>query len=61
VRAARRCSISCSHLYPDSQRTMGWDVDSTGFRLVAIAPTVPKVVEKYLGDDVTEISLQLMT
>ena len=25
---------SRSHLYPDSQRTMGWDVDSSGFRLV---------------------------
>ena len=43
---------SCSHLYPDSQRTMGWDVDSTGFRLV-LSPDVPKVVERYLGDDVT--------
>ncbi|MDT5080901.1 MAG: alkylresorcinol/alkylpyrone synthase [Mycobacterium sp.] len=43
---------SRSHLYPDSQRTMGWDVDSTGFRLV-LSPDVPKVVEKYLGDDVT--------
>lgn len=44
---------SRSHLYPDSQRTMGWDVDSSGFRLV-LSPDVPKVVEKYLGDDVTE-------
>ena len=43
---------SRSHLYPDSQRTMGWDVDSTGFRLV-LSPDVPKVVERYLGDDVT--------
>jgi alkylresorcinol/alkylpyrone synthase len=43
---------SRSHLYPDSQRTMGWDVDSTGFRLV-LSPDVPKVVEQYLGDDVT--------
>jgi alkylresorcinol/alkylpyrone synthase len=42
---------SRSHLYPDSQRTMGWDVDSTGFRLV-LSPDVPKVVEQYLGDDV---------
>jgi alkylresorcinol/alkylpyrone synthase len=31
---------------------MGWDVDSTGFRLV-LSPDVPKVVEQYLGDDVT--------
>ncbi len=43
---------SRSHLYPDSQRTMGWDIDSTGFRLV-LSPDVPKVVEQYLGDDVT--------
>jgi alkylresorcinol/alkylpyrone synthase len=42
---------SRSHLYPDSQRTMGWDIDATGFRLV-LSPDVPKVVEKYLGDDV---------
>ena len=43
---------SRSHLYPDSQRTMGWDVDSRGFRLV-LSPDVPQVVERYLGDDVT--------
>lgn len=43
---------SCSHLYPDSGRTMGWDVDSSGFRLV-LSPDVPRVVEQYLGDDVT--------
>jgi alkylresorcinol/alkylpyrone synthase len=43
---------SRSHLYPDSQRTMGWDIDSTGFRLV-LSPDVPQVVERYLGDDVT--------
>jgi alkylresorcinol/alkylpyrone synthase len=42
---------SRSHLYPDSLRTMGWDVDSSGFRLV-LSPDVPKVVERYLGDDV---------
>lgn len=45
---------SRSHLYPDSQRTMGWDVDSTGFRLV-LSPDVPKVVEQYLGADVTNL------
>jgi alkylresorcinol/alkylpyrone synthase len=43
---------SRSHLYPDSLRTMGWDVDASGFRLV-LSPDVPKVVERYLGDDVT--------
>jgi alkylresorcinol/alkylpyrone synthase len=44
---------SRSHLYPDSLRTMGWDVDASGFRLV-LSPDVPKVVERYLGDDVAE-------
>ncbi len=43
---------SRSHLYPDSERTMGWDIDSSGFRLV-LSPDVPKVVERYLADDVT--------
>jgi alkylresorcinol/alkylpyrone synthase len=42
---------SRSHLYPDSQRVMGWDIDSSGFRLV-LSPDVPKVVERYLGQDV---------
>jgi alkylresorcinol/alkylpyrone synthase len=43
---------SRSHLYPDSLRTMGWDVGASGFRLV-LSPDVPAVVEKYLADDVT--------
>ena len=42
---------SRSHLYPDSLRTMGWDIDAGGFRLV-LSPDVPRVVERYLGDDV---------
>jgi alkylresorcinol/alkylpyrone synthase len=42
---------SRSHLYPDSLRTMGWDVDASGFRLV-LSPDVPAVVQRYLGDDV---------
>lgn len=43
---------SRSHLYPDSLRTMGWDVGSTGLKLV-LAPDVPEVVSRYLRDDVT--------
>jgi alkylresorcinol/alkylpyrone synthase len=43
---------SVSHLYPDSLRTMGWDVGSTGFRLV-LSPDVADVVHRYLSDDVT--------
>jgi alkylresorcinol/alkylpyrone synthase len=44
---------SRSHLYPDSLRTMGWDIGSEGFQIV-LSPEVPAVVERYLGDDVTE-------
>jgi alkylresorcinol/alkylpyrone synthase len=44
---------SRSHLYPDSLRTMGWDVGAHGLRLV-LSPDLPAVVEQYLADDVTE-------
>ncbi|MEO8748775.1 MAG: 3-oxoacyl-[acyl-carrier-protein] synthase III C-terminal domain-containing protein [Allobranchiibius sp.] len=40
-----------SHLYPDSERTMGFDVRSTGLQIVLDA-NVPNVVREYLGDDV---------
>ena len=43
---------SRSHLYPDSLRTMGWDIGTQGFEIV-LGPEVPTVVERYLGDDVT--------
>ena len=42
---------SRSHLYPDSERTMGWDVTSTGLRIVLDA-NVPSLVRRYLGADV---------
>ncbi|MGD9960568.1 type III polyketide synthase [Nocardioides sp.] len=38
-------------LYPDSERTMGWDVTSTGLRIVLDA-NVPEVVGTYIRDDV---------
>jgi alkylresorcinol/alkylpyrone synthase len=41
---------SRSHLYPDSQRTMGWDVSSTGLRIV-LGSDVPDLVEKHLAED----------
>jgi alkylresorcinol/alkylpyrone synthase len=44
---------SRSHLYPDSLRTMGWDIGASGFQIV-LGSDVPAVVEQYLGDDVTE-------
>jgi alkylresorcinol/alkylpyrone synthase len=40
-----------SHLYPDSERVMGWDVSETGFRVV-LDVSVPDVVRTYLADDV---------
>lgn len=40
-----------SRLYPDSERTMGFDVTSTGLRIVLDAQ-VPAVVSHYIRDDV---------
>ncbi|MGB8795479.1 MAG: 3-oxoacyl-[acyl-carrier-protein] synthase III C-terminal domain-containing protein [Mycobacterium sp.] len=44
---------SRSHLYPDSLRTMGWDVGASGFQIV-LGPEVATLVERHLGDDVTQ-------
>ncbi|OBI43333.1 type III polyketide synthase [Mycobacterium colombiense] len=44
---------SRSHLYPDSLRTMGFDVGATGFELV-LSKDVAAVVEQYIEADVTE-------
>jgi alkylresorcinol/alkylpyrone synthase len=43
-----------SHLYPDSERTMGWDVGSSGFKIV-LGAEVPELVERYLAQDVNEL------
>jgi len=40
-----------SRLYPDSERTMGWDVGSTGLKIV-LDSNVPLMVERYVGEDV---------
>ena len=42
---------SRSHLYPDSQRTMGWDVGASGLKIV-LDSKVPDLVRTYVGDDV---------
>jgi alkylresorcinol/alkylpyrone synthase len=42
---------SRSRLYPDSERTMGFDFGSTGLRIVLDAQ-VPTVVSRYIGEDV---------
>jgi alkylresorcinol/alkylpyrone synthase len=43
---------SRSHLYPDSLRTMGYDVGTAGFELV-LSRELADIVHQYLGDDVT--------
>ncbi|MFE6042035.1 type III polyketide synthase [Streptomyces sp. NPDC056452] len=40
-----------SRLYPDTERVMGWDIRSSGFKVV-LDPAVPDVVRRYLADDV---------
>jgi alkylresorcinol/alkylpyrone synthase len=42
-----------SRLYPDSERTMGFDVTSSGLRIVLDAE-VPTMVERYIRGDVDE-------
>ena len=42
---------SRSRLYPDSERTMGWDVGATGLKIV-LDSNVPVLVDRYVGDDV---------
>jgi alkylresorcinol/alkylpyrone synthase len=42
---------SRSRLYPDSQRTMGWDVGPTGLKIV-LDNKVPDLVRAHVGGDV---------
>lgn len=42
---------SKSHLYPDTERAMGWDIGTTGLKVV-LGPEVPDLVTMYLADDV---------
>ncbi|MCY7396538.1 MAG: type III polyketide synthase [Nocardioides sp.] len=48
---------SRSRLYPDSERTMGWDVGAGGLKIV-LDSAVPDVVRTYLGDDVRRFLAQ---
>jgi alkylresorcinol/alkylpyrone synthase len=50
---APRIVDSRSHLYPHTERTMGWDVTGTGLQIVLDAD-VPQLVEQYLYDDVSK-------
>ena len=45
---------SRSHLYPDTERAMGWDVGATGLQIV-LGAEVPDLVAQYLGDDVARL------
>jgi alkylresorcinol/alkylpyrone synthase len=40
-----------SHLYPDTERAMGWDVGSSGLKIV-LGAEVPSLVQRYLAADV---------
>ena len=42
---------SRSHLYPDSEQIMGWDVGAGGLKIVLDAQ-VPEIVQQYLGQDI---------
>jgi alkylresorcinol/alkylpyrone synthase len=50
-RPGPRVVDSRSRLYPDSERTMGWDVDGSGLKIVLDAQ-VPTLVRQYLGEDI---------
>ncbi len=45
---------SRSHLHPDSQQTMGWNVGPAGFDLF-LAPDVADIIERSLRPDVTSL------
>lgn len=49
-----RIVSSRSHLYPDTERAMGWDVGSTGLRIV-LGAEVPELVRRYLPGDVASL------
>lgn len=42
-----------SVFYPNTERTMGWDISEKGFRIV-LSPDVPETVLRHLGADVDE-------
>ncbi|HJQ02687.1 MAG TPA: 3-oxoacyl-[acyl-carrier-protein] synthase III C-terminal domain-containing protein [Jatrophihabitans sp.] len=49
--AGPRIVDSVAHLYPGTERTMGWDVGGSGLKIVLDAE-VPALVERYLAADV---------
>lgn len=49
--AGPRVLATRSRLYPDSENIMGWQIGSSGFKIV-LSQEVPVIAEKYLGEDV---------
>ncbi len=43
-----------SHLYPDTEGVMGWDIGGQGFKIVLTAE-VPDLVHQYLGKDIRSL------
>lgn len=52
ARSGPRVIDTASHLYPDTDRAMGWDIGGTGLRIV-LGAEVPDLVHTYLADDVS--------
>jgi alkylresorcinol/alkylpyrone synthase len=52
-RAGPSVVASRGRLYPDTERTMGWDIGERGFRIV-LSAGVPEVISTYIGDDVSD-------
>jgi alkylresorcinol/alkylpyrone synthase len=44
---------SRAHLYPDTQRAMGWDIGASGLKIV-LGAEVPDLVTEFLGEDVRQ-------
>ncbi len=54
AKGAPRVVASASNLYPDTERTMGWDVGAGGLKIVLDAG-VPELARKYVGEDVRNL------
>jgi alkylresorcinol/alkylpyrone synthase len=51
--AGPKVIASRSRLYPDTERTMGWDIGGSGFRIV-LSAGVADIINQYLGEDVSD-------
>lgn len=51
--AVPRILATRSHLYPDTDHLMGWDVRDTGLHVI-LSADIPAAIERYLPNDVDE-------